>query len=163
MNRGIAAALLALFVGLTVDPSWFIVRTAAWAQLLGGLTSEDDLLREARKRGLIPKDHLEVFQEASARGLLKTEPSNLDEGGTYLQAGNEVIYLSPAGGGVALSDYTTKKRMRQLGTNALEENVTKGTIKAWVDGSYQTVASTQYPVQPTQPTDQPSVICPPVS
>ena len=152
MNRGIAAALLALFVGLTVDPSWFMVRTAALEQLLEKLTSEDKLLQEATKRGLIPKDHLGLFQEASARGLLKTEPSNLDEGGTYLQAGNEVIYLSPEGGGVALSDYTTKKRMRQLGTNALEENVTKGTIKAWMDGSFQKVASTQYLVEPTQPT-----------
>jgi len=152
MNRGIAAALLTLFVGLTVDPSWVMVRTAAWAQLLVELTSENKLLQEATKRGLIPKDHLEVFQETSARGLLKTEPSNLDEGGTYLQAGNEVIYLSPEGGGVALSDHTTKKRMIQLGTNALEENVTKGTIKAWMDGSFQKVASTQYPVQPTQPT-----------
>ena len=152
MNRGIAAALLALFVGLTVDPSWFMVRTAVWEQLLGKLTSEDKLLQEATKRGLIPKDHLGLFQEASARGLLKTDPSNLDEGGTYLQAGNEVIYLSPEGGGVALSDYTTKKRMRQLGTNALEENVTKGTMKAWMDGSFQKVASTQYPVEPPQPT-----------
>ena len=152
MNRGIAAALLALFIGLTVDPSWFMVRTAALAQLLRELTSEDKLLQEATKRGLIPKDHLVVFQETSARGLLKTEPSNLDEGGTYLQAGNEVIYLSPEGGGVALSDHTTKKRMRQLGTNALEENVTKGTIKAWMDDSFQKVASTQYPAQPTQPT-----------
>jgi hypothetical protein len=141
MNRGIASALLALFIGLAVDPSWFMGRTAALAQLLRELTSEDKLLQEATKRGLIPKDHLGLFQEASARGLLKTEPSNLDEGGTYLQDGNEVIYLSPEGGGVALSDYTTKKRMRQLGTNALEENVTKGTIKAWVDGSFQTVAS----------------------
>ena len=151
MNRGIAAVLLALFVGLTVDPSWFMARTAACAQLLGELSSQDKLLQEATNRGLIPKDHFELFQEASASGLLKTEPSNLDEGGTYLQAGNEVIYLSPEGGGVALSDYTTKKRMRQLGTNALEENVTKGTIKAWMDGSFQKVASTQYPVEPTQP------------
>ena len=153
MNRRIAAALLALFVGLTVDSSWVMVRTAALAQLLRELTSEDKLLQEATKRGLIPKDHWGLFHEASARGLLKTEPSNLDEGGTYLQAGNEVIYLSPEGGGVALSDHTTKKRMRQLGTNALEENVTKGTIKAWIDGSFQKVASTQYPVQPTQTTD----------
>ena len=156
MNRRIAAALLALFVGLTVDSSWVMVRTAALAQLLGELTSEDTLLQEATKRGLIPKDHLGLFQETFALGLLKTEPSNLDEGGTYLQAGNEVIYLIPEGGGVALSDHTTKKRMRQLGTNALEENVTKGTIKAWMDGSFQKVASTQYPVQPTQTTALPS-------
>jgi hypothetical protein len=152
MNRGIAAALLAFFVGLTVDPSWVMLRTAAWAQLLVEVTSEDKLLQEATIRGLIPKDHLGSFQEANARGLLKKEPSKLDEGGTYLQAGNQVIYLSPEGGGVALSDHTTKKRMRQLGTHALEENVTKGTIKAWMDGSFQEVASTQYPVQPTQPT-----------
>jgi hypothetical protein len=156
MNRRIAAALLALFVGLTVDSSWVMVRTAALAQLLGELTSEDTLLQEATKRGLIPKDHLGLFQETFALGLLMTEPSKLDEGGIYLQAGNEVIYLSPEGGGVALSDHTTKKRMRQLGTNALEENVTKGTIKAWMDGSFQKVASTQYPVQPTQTTALPS-------
>jgi hypothetical protein len=149
MNRGIAAIVLVLFVGLSADP-WFMVKTAAWEQRLRELTSEGKLLQEATKRGLIPKDHLGLFQEASARGLLKTEPSNLDEGGTYLQAGNQVIYLSPEGGGVALSDHTTKKRMRQLGTNALEENVTKGTIKAWMDGSFQKVASTQYPAQPTQ-------------
>jgi hypothetical protein len=93
---------------------------------------------------LIPKDQLGLFQEASARGLLRTEPSKLDEGGTYLQAGNEEIYLSPEGGGAALSDDTARKRMRQLGTNALEENVTKGTTKSWMDGSFQRVASTKY-------------------
>lgn len=144
MNRGIAAALLALFVGLTFDPSWVMVKTAAWAQLPGGLTGEDKLVQEAAKRGLIPRDQLGLFQEASARGLLRTEPSKLDEGGTYLQVGNEEIYLSPEGGGAALSDDTTKKRMRQLGTNALEENVTKGTTKSWMDGSFQRVASTKY-------------------
>ena len=88
MNRGIAAVLLALFVGLTVDPSWFMVRTAACAQLLGELSSQDKLLQEATKRGLIPKDHLELFQEASASGLLKTEPSNLDKSG-YLPASRQ--------------------------------------------------------------------------
>ena len=143
MKRGIAAALLALFAGLTVGPPWVMVKTAAWAQLLGDITSEDKLLQEATKRGLIPKDQLGVFQAASAHGLLKTEPSKLDEGGTYLQVGNEEVYLSPNGGGAALTDDTTKKRMRQLGTNALEENVTKGTTKAWMDGSFQKVASTK--------------------
>jgi hypothetical protein len=143
MNRGIAAALLALFVGLTVGLSWVMVKTATWAQLPGELTVEDKLVQEATKRGLIPKDPLGLFQEASVRGLLKTEPSKLDEGGTYLQAGNEEVYLSPEGGGAALSDDTAKKRMRQLGTNALEENVTKGTTKAWMDGSFQKVASTK--------------------
>jgi hypothetical protein len=142
MNRGIAAALLALFVGLTVGLSLVMDKTATCAQLPEELTSEDKLVQEATKRGLIPKDSLGLFQEAYARGLLKTEPSKLDEGGTYLQAGNEEVYLSPEGGGVALSDDTAKKRMRQLGTNALEENVTKGTTKAWIDGSFQKVAST---------------------
>jgi hypothetical protein len=151
MNREIAAALMSLFVGLSVDPSWVMVQTAAWAQLLGGLTREDKLVQEATKRGLIPKDHLVLFQEASARGLLKTEPSKLDEGGTYLQAGNEEVYLSPEGGGAAIADNTTKKRMRQLGTNALEVNATRGTTRAWMDGTFQKVASTEYPVQPTQP------------
>lgn len=151
MNRGNAAALLALFVGLTVGPSRIMAKTTSWAQMLWNFTSEDKLLQEATERGLIPKDHLGLFQEASARGLLKTEPSKLDEGGIYLQAGNEEVYLSPEGGGAAISDNTTKKRMRQLGTNALEVNATTGTTKAWMDGSFRYVASTEYPAQPTEP------------
>ena len=56
MNRRIAAALLALFVGLTLDSSWFMVNGSV-GTTSEELTSEDRLLQEATKRGLIPKDH----------------------------------------------------------------------------------------------------------
>lgn len=152
MNRDIVAALLVLFVGLTVGPSLETIKSAPWAELRGEFTIANKLVQEATRRGVIPKGHWGIFQEASARGLLKTEPSILDEGGIYLQAGNEVVYMSPEGGGAALSDRITRKRMRQLGTNALEVNATRGTTRAWLDGSFKKVASTEYPDPPAQPT-----------
>jgi len=152
MNRDIVAALLVLFVGLTAGPSLDTIKRAPWAELRGEFTIASKLVQEATRRGVIPKGHWGVFQEASARGLLKTEPSVLDEGGIYLQAGNEVAYISPAGGGAALSDRVTRKRMRQLGTNALEVNATKGTTRAWLDGSFKKVASTAYPDTPAHTT-----------
>jgi len=152
MNRGIVAALLLLFVVLAVGPSLERICSAPWEKLRGAFTGENKLVEEATRRGVIPKGHLGIFQEASARGLLSTEPSMLEEGGTYLQAGNEEVYLSPEGGGAALSDHATRKRMRQLGTNALEVNTTTGTTKAWIDGSFKKVASTVYPDQPAQST-----------
>jgi hypothetical protein len=151
MNRDIVTALLALFVGLTVGPSLDRIKSAPWAEPRGEFTIENRLVQEAARRGVIPKGHWGIFQEASARGLLKTEPSSLDEGGIYLQAGKEEVYLSPEGGGAALSDHATRKRMRQLGTNALEVNATRGTTRAWIDGSFKKVASTEYPDQPAQP------------
>lgn len=150
MSRDIVAALLVLFVGLAVGPSLERIESAPRAELQGEFAIENRLVQEATMRGVIPRGHWGVFQEASARGLLTTEPSRLDEGGIYLQAGNEEVYLSPEGGGAALSDHATRKRMRQLGTNALEVNATRGTTRAWIDGSFKKVASTEYPDQPAQ-------------
>ncbi|MFA6146959.1 MAG: hypothetical protein WC899_01975 [bacterium] len=152
MNRDIVAALLAIFVVFTVGPSWERINSARWAELRREILGENRMVQIAAKRGVIPKGHLWLFQDASARGLLKTEPSRLEEGGTYLQAGDEEVYLGPEGGGVGLSDRATKERMRQLGTNALEVNATKGTTKAWIDGSFKKVASTEYPVRLSKPT-----------
>jgi len=104
----------------------------------------DFLLEEAKKRGLIPSDKMNLFDEAKSRGLLKNTPAGVTTGGTYLEApGQPEIYLNPAGGGISVSDDISKRRMRQLGTNALEENVTKGTTKAWIEGKFRSVAPTK--------------------